>query len=468
MSPGGGSGNQGANRDRSNPSTDRSRGNTDANRSRGNPSTGKIDAIVVGGGPAGLSAAYTLADGGASVVVIERGDWPGSKNMMGGLIFSRPTSRVVPDFWKEAPLERHINRREIWLATGDSVLKAAYESTDFGAEPYNSFSVFRSRFDKWLAAQASAKGAVIITETLVEDLLWDGGRVTGVHTGRPEGDLEAGVVILAEGVNPFLAEKAGLSQGVKPEAVAVAVKEVLALPREKIEDRFNLDTDSGAAFEVVGEITGGFTGTGFIYTNRDTVSIGVGVILKDMVDRAGSVYSLLERFKGQPQVRRLIDGAGRREYSAHLIPEGGYRGMPKLYGDGVLVAGDAAGMVNAVFSEGANLALLSGMMAAETVLRARQYGDYSREALSYYGELIGRSIIMKDLKTFEGMAPLLSSHRHFFSLYPELASAAVKEMLTVDSLSKADKMHLITKLIRSQRPTRKFLKDIYDGWRAIS
>lgn len=432
------------------------------------PPNGKFDAIVVGGGPAGLSAAYTLADGGASVVVIERGDWPGSKNMMGGLIFSQPTSCVVPDFWKEAPLERHITRREMWLTTGDSVIKAAYESTDFGAEPYNSFSVFRSRFDKWLASQAAAKGAVIITETLVEDLLWDGGRVIGVRTGRPQGDLEAGVVILAEGVNPFLAEKAGLSQGVKPEAVAVAVKEVLALPKEKLEDRFSLNPDAGAAFEVVGEITGGIPGTGFIYTNRDTVSIGVGVILRDMVDRAGAAYTLLERFKSQPQVRRLIDGAGRREYAAHLIPEGGYRGRPSLYGDGVLVAGDAASMVNAVFSEGANLALLSGRMAAETVLQARESGNYHREALSGYGRMIGKSIIRKDLKTFEGMTPLLSSHKHFFSLYPQLASAAVKEMLTVDSLSKADKMHLITKLARSQMPARRLIKDLWDGWRAIS
>ena len=75
---------------------------------------------------------------------------------------------------------------------------------------------------------------------------------------------------------------------------------------------------------------------------------------------------------------------------------------------------------------------------------------------------------MKDLKTFEGMTQLLSSHKHFFSLYPELASAAVKEMLTVDSLTKADKLHLITKLARSQMPTRRLIKDLWDGWRAFS
>jgi electron transfer flavoprotein-quinone oxidoreductase len=432
------------------------------------PVDGNFDAIVVGGGPAGLAAAYTLADGGARVIVIERGDWPGSKNMMGGLIFSHPTAEVVPEFWKEAPLERHVTRREMWLTTGDSALKASYESTDFGAEPYNSFTCFRSRFDKWLAGQARAKGAVIITETLVEDVLWENGRVAGVRTSRPEGDLEADVVIIAEGVNPFLAEKAGLSRGVKPESLALAVKEVLSLPREKIEDRFNLEPETGAAYEVVGEITAGIPGTGFIYTNRDTVSIGVGVILKDMVDRSGAAYALLERFKAQPQVRRLIAGAGPREYAAHLIPEGGYRGMPTLYGDGVLVVGDAAGMVNAAHTEGANLALLSGRMAAQTVLRARDFGSFDAGTLGHYQDLLRKSVILKDLKQYQDMMPFLSSHPHFFSLYPELASAALKEFLTVDSLSKADKLHLITRLVRSQQPTRKFLKDLYDAWRAIS
>src|SRR5665811_520843 len=441
---------------------------TPADISTAATTTGRFDAIIVGGGPAGLSAACTLADGGARVVVIERGDWPGSKNMMGGLIFSQPTSQVAPEFWKKAPLERHITRREMWLATGESVLKAGYESTDFGAEPYNSFSVFRSRFDKWLAGEARAKGAIIITETLVEDLLMEGDRVVGVRTGRPEGDLEADVVILCEGVNPFLAEKAGLSKGVKPESVALAVKEVLALPKEKLEDRFSLDEGNGAAYEVVGEITAGIPGTGFIYTNRDTVSIGVGVILKDMVDQAGEAYALLERFKAQPQVRRLIQGASPREYAAHLIPEGGYRGMPKLYGNGVLVVGDAAGMVNAAFTEGANLALLSGRMAAQTVLKARDCGSFEALTLSHYGELLKRSVIMKDLKSFQNVTPFLSSHPHFFTMYPELASAAVKELLTVDSLSKADKLHLIIKLVRSQRPARKLMKDLYDSWRTFS
>jgi electron transfer flavoprotein-quinone oxidoreductase len=431
--------------------------------------TSRYDAIVVGGGPAGLAAAYTLAKGGASVVCLERGDWSGSKNMMGGLIYSQPTGSVFPEFWREAPLERHVTRRDMWLATGDSAIKLSFETADFAVEPYNSFTVYRSSFDKWLSRQTAAAGALMIRETLVEDLLWDGGRIAGVRTGRPQGDLEADVVIIAEGVNTFLTEKAGLSP-CPPRAanVALAVKEVLALPKGRIEDRFDLDPGAGAAIEIIGETTGGLPGTGFIYTNRDTISVGVGVLLDSLVDNRAEAYNLLERFKQQSQVRRLIQGAAPREYSAHLIPEGGYSCMPRLYGDGVLVAGDAAGMVNAINSEGANLALLSGKMAAEAVLACRERGDFSGAALGRYRLLLEDTVILKDLRKYDNATKFLSTHHHLFGLYPELMAALAREFLTVDQLSKAEKERLLLKLFRSQVPTRRLLKDFYQAWRALT
>lgn len=428
----------------------------------------RFEVIVVGGGPAGLTATYLLAGAGVKVACIERGDWPGSKNMMGGLVFSHPTSQIVPDFWEEAPLERYITRRDFWLCTGDATLKASYETEDFSSPPYNAFSVFRSRFDKWLAAQARSRGAYIITETLVEDLLMENGRVLGVRTGRPDGDLEADVVIIAEGVNTFLTEKAGLGRGMKPQYLALGVKEILALPKEKIEDRFNLENGEGAAIETAGEVTAGIPGTGFIYTNRNTISIGLGVMLKDMVDRVGEAYKLLERFKRQPQVRRLIAGASPREYSAHLIPEGGVHNFPSLAGNGAMVVGDAAGMVNAVHTEGANLAMLSGKMAAETVIHCRETGDYSAAALGHYRRLVEKSLIMKDLSEYQDFASFLSNHTDLFGLYPQVLSASVKELLTINSLSKAEKHKLILKLVRTHIPPRRVLRDLYDIWRTLT
>ncbi|MBE0428668.1 MAG: FAD-binding protein [Thermoleophilia bacterium] len=428
----------------------------------------RFEAIVVGGGPSGLAAAYTMADAGMRVAVIERGDWSGSKNMMGGMIFTYPTATVIPDFWKEAPLERHITRRDFWICTKDATIRGSYETEDFGVEPCNAYSVFRSRFDKWLAGQAKAKGAYLITETLVEDLIQENGRVTGVRTGRPDGDLRADVVILAEGVNTFLTEKAGLGPGMKSEYLALGVKEILSLPKEKIEDRFNLEGDQGVAIEAAGETTAGLPGTGFIYTNRSTISIGVGVMLKDMVDRVTEPYFLLERFKEQPQVRRLISGTSPLEYSAHLIPEGGLHNMPRLCANGALVVGDAAGMVNAVHTEGANLALLSGKMAADTVIRCRGLGDYSARALSHYCDLLDQSLIMRDLKKYQDVAPFLARHPQLFRLYPEVMSTALKELLTVDMLSKSDKHRLIAKLVHSEIPVRRLARDIYDIWRTLA
>jgi len=191
------------------------------------------------------------------------------------------------------------------------------------------------------------------------------------------------------------------------------------------------------------------------------------VILKGLVDRVGEAYELLEIFKRQPQIKRLIDGASPCEYAAHLIPEGGFRGMPQLHGDGVLVAGDAAGMVNAVFTEGANLALLSGKLAAETVIRAQASGNFDARTLSWYSQQLEKSLIVKDLKQYQDAAPFLSSHAHMFSLYPEVVSAAIRELLTVDSLSKADKLNLIMRLFRSHIPARRLARDFYDAWRAI-
>lgn len=428
----------------------------------------RFDAVIVGGGPAGLAAAYTLASAGVEVACIERGDWPGSKNMMGGLIFSHPTSEIVPDFWKSAPLERHITKRDFWLTASDSALKASFESADFAREPYNAFSVFRSHFDKWLAGEARKKGAYIITETLVEDLLWDSGFVTGIVTGREEGELKADVVIIAEGANTFLSRKAGLYNSRPQGTFALGVKEVLALPQEKIEDRFGLDEGAGAAIEIVGEITGGLPGTGFIYTNKNTISIGVGVMLKEMVEANDEAYSILKKFKAQPQVKRLIDGASPLEYAAHLIPEGGYNEMPRLYGDGVLVAGDAACMVNAVYTEGANLALLSGKMAAETVLICRGLGRFDADALSIYQDFLERSLILKDLKKYKDVTPFISSRPQFFTVYPELLAAMIREFFTVDSLSKVEKHTLIKRLFRSQIPSRQLLKELYQAWRTLS
>ena len=242
----------------------------------------KFDAIVVGAGPAGSSAACLLAREGLSVALIERGDFPGSKNVMGGILYRQPTEEILPDFWREAPLERHIIETQAWVLTERAAFKAAHRHLAFDEEPYNAFSVLRARFDKWMGRQVRDAGVLVIPETVVESAIMDAERVVGVRTGRPDGDLYADVVIAADGVNSLLAQNAGLRKELPPDEVALAVKEVIALPRETIEARFNVTGDQGVTIELYGDATWGMVGTAFIYTNRDSLSIGCGALISQL------------------------------------------------------------------------------------------------------------------------------------------------------------------------------------------
>src|SRR5574340_932289 len=261
----------------------------------------RFDVIVVGAGPAELSAASLLGKAGLNVAVIERGDFPGSKNVMGGELYRQPTAEVFPGFWKQAPLERTLVEQRAWVLTEKAVFKVGHRHQAFGEEPYNAFTVLRARFDKWIAQQVREAGVLIIPETVVEEPILEGEKVVGVRTGRPDGDLYANVVIAADGVNSLLAQKAGLRGEVNPDQVAIAVKEVIALPREVIQDRFNVSGDEGVAIEMYADASWGMVGTGFIYTNKESLSVGCGALLSQLVERGKTPNDLLEHMKAHPR-----------------------------------------------------------------------------------------------------------------------------------------------------------------------
>ncbi|MCG0277339.1 MAG: FAD-dependent oxidoreductase [Thermanaeromonas sp.] len=428
----------------------------------------KFEVVIVGAGPAGLAAAYTLAKAGVEVAVFERGDHPGAKNLMGGVLYRQPTEEVLPGFYREAPLERPVVEQRLWILTEDDALTLGYRSRAFAGEPYNAFTVFRSRFDRWFGQKVVEAGALLITETVVEDLLWENGRVVGVRTGRPQGDVRAEAVILAEGVNSLLTQKAGLKKGgLQTHELAVAVKEVLALPKEKIEDRFGLEEGQGCTIELLGEATLGMMGVGFIYTNKDTLSVGVGVLLSHLVRRRLNPNDVLEHLKNHPSVRKFLAGAQPKEYLAHLIPEGGFRSIPKLYGPGLLVAGDAAMLVNGIHREGSNLALISGKLAAETLLEVRTRGGYHEKNLSRYREKLEKSFVLQDLRKYQNTSLFFNENPQFFTLYPRLLSLAAREFLTVDSVPKREKQRKIWQIITSHRSRWKLAQDLFRLWRVL-
>jgi electron transfer flavoprotein-quinone oxidoreductase len=361
-----------------------------------------IDAVVVGGGLGGLTCAYCLAQEGMQVLVLERGDHPGSKNVTGGRLYLRPLRPYLPELWEAAPLERQVTKESITMLGEGSSLTMQFTSEKFREMPAHSYTILRSSFDKWLGERVVEKGGFVVPQRRVTDLMKEDGRIVGVVA---EGEkIRADVVIAADGVLSLMAEQAGLRGRLAPRNAAVALKEVIRLAPEVIEERFGLAPDEGAAHLFFGAISPGLFGGGFLYTNRDTLSLGLVLGIDAFIKSKPTTetHRIFEAFKGRQEIAHLIKGGELIEYSAHLIPEGGNRALPKPYGDGILVVGDAAGLAlnMGITVRGMEFAIASGYLAAQTVKRAKKKGDFSASTLALYQTLLRESFVLKDMETF--------------------------------------------------------------------
>lgn len=423
----------------------------------------QFDAIVVGAGPAGASAALVLAREGGNVLVIERGSYAGAKNVTGGRLYGHSLERLIPGFAGQAPVERRITREKLSFLTEDSSVTLDYHNGRNVPPSHDSYSILRAKFDPWLMEQAEAAGAQFIPGIRVDGLIQRDGRVVGVEA---DGEvLEAHTVILAEGVNAILAEQIGMAQPVSPTSVAIGVKELIELPRELLEARFGLEGNEGTAWLFAGSPSDGQMGGGFLYTNGDTLSLGFVFGLHHIEQAQKSVPRMLEDFKRHPEVRPLIAGGKTIEYAAHLVPEAGINMQPKLLGDGVLIVGDAAGMcLNLGFTiRGMDLSIASGEAAARAVLEAKGKNDFTSCGLSGYLRYLEELSVMKDLRHYRRLPAMMDNPR-LFTRYPQMAAGIMADLFTVDG---QPPQPLCKKIVRRCKAVG-YLNLIKDGIKGIT
>ncbi len=429
-----------------------------------------FDVIVVGAGVAGCVCAYLLARKGKSVLLIERGEAPGSKNLSGGVFYCRVLEQVFPDFLEAAPVERRITRNYVCFLNEDSSVAIDYKDERL-ADPVNAVTVLRAKLDPWLASKCEEAGVTLMPGVHVEHLLTAAGaggpRVRGVRAGDDE--LTARVVIAADGVNSFLARDAGLRSKPARNQLAVGVKGVFRLPAETIESRFNVSGDQGAALAVVGDCTKGVGGGGFCYTNRDSLSVGIVLRLDDLVAKGEASAELFDRFVAHPYMAHLLEGSELVEYGSHLVAEGGLAMVGQTVADGLVVVGDAAGLTlnTGLTVRGMDLAAGSAIAAAEAVRHALERGDTSAASLGEYRQLVRASFVGRDMRLY-ARAPHFLERSRMYGTYGQLLADVLRGAFDLDTRPRRHMATVARQAVR-RSPVRlgQLVGDVIAGVRAL-
>jgi electron transfer flavoprotein-quinone oxidoreductase len=395
-----------------------------------------FDVIVVGAGMAGGAAAIRLAQGGANVLLLERGAEAGTKNL--------------PNWATEMPVERHLVRKRFGILTKDSAISFDFDDRAWRTPPYQAHTVLRARTDAWLTKKAEEAGATVVTSVPVDRLNWEGRRVHGVVQGGET--MTAPLTILADGTNSRLA----LGTPIRPnprlsgETTELGIKEVYRLDASRIEERFSLGPGEGHAEEwVAGLFPPGVMGGGFLYTNQDTLSVGLILSIQSLFGKGVYSHDLIEQYRLHPAIASRIKDAELVEYGAKLISSGWASRPASFYGDGWLVAGDAAGFTfsNGIVIQGMNYAVRSGLEAAESALAAKKAGNASAAQLADYERRLDRSGILHDFRDFATLDRVKWNPR-IYSAYPRFAEELFRSMWTERG---APKEHVRSLVRRAQR-----------------
>lgn len=351
------------------------------------------------------------------------------------------------------------------MLNGDQAVNIDYHNPAFNKEGQTaqSYSILRARFDEWFAGKAEEMGAMIACGIKVDELIEKDGKIVGVIAGEDE--MYADIVVAADGVNSFMAQKAGLIKDIPAHKVGVGIKEVIELPTQTIQERFNLQADEGAARMILG-CTEGIHGGGFLYTNQESISLGCVFMPEEVAAHGKSVHEIFQDLKMHPAIYPLIADGDTIEYGAHLVSEEGWRGIPKkLYRDGFLMVGDAAGFViNTGYSiRGIDLAIVSGLAAARAILSTQS----SQQVGPAYMKELENTELLPTLKAVDGYADLLAIPRIYTS-YPQTALGVFEKLFIVDG----KKPESIKKNIKAVLKTNglsfwQLFKDGLRGYRSV-
>jgi electron transfer flavoprotein-quinone oxidoreductase len=276
----------------------------------------KFDVAVVGGGSAGLAALQQLSNLGKQGVLIEAGKTVGCKNISGGILYSKkPKNGKVynvedvygEQFFHYAPVERLITKYILHATSKDKVhsfdLTAAHKyEANFG------YSVLLNRLNSWFAQvaneSAEKQGGGIVTGVHVRNIIWQGER-TIIETDELK-EFEVKAIIAADGVNSEVADMTGARQKFSPEELYQGVKVITRLPEDIINERFKITSEEGTAHLFAGDVTLNHIGGGFLYTNKETLSIGVVYHYDSLMTKSIQPYELVNALLLNPLVKEVM------------------------------------------------------------------------------------------------------------------------------------------------------------------
>ncbi len=443
-------------------------------------SDGKYEVVIVGAGPAGITAAIALAKAEIPVLVLEAGAFPGAENWSGAVYFTENLAQpdvLGEDAIRQAAWERPVTQRGIHIYNGHGRLGLTYRNPQTFRHCY---TVLRPTFDHYLAALARSFGATTLTETTATGLVRDAaGKITGVQTTR--GPVFADVVFLAEGDASHLVTKEGYERATEPGAphFLQGIKEVIEMDPAEIERRFGLSPGEGAAYEIIlrnptlRNRTARLNIGGFLYTNHSSLSLGLVLPLDNLArEFHGDHNRLMEWFKGLPEIRRWIGDGRSAAYGTKIIRGGGCRELPQLTDDGLALGGACTGIgIDFPFPNFTGPATAMGRLFARAVQQIRATDrNYSRQRLvELYEQPLHATHYFQNVEHLAQWPRYIEHTRVFFGRFVDLKCGSLN-ILTHPDLHAGQKLWQLAKHLRENLPPTswaEFFRDLRTQRRAL-